>query len=311
MARPGSQQCHPGGGCSRHLTPGDRLQPTAEWLTQPGGLAQRLRAMRKAAGLTGDQLATRLGWGRSRIPKIENGHKMPSEQEIRDWVAACGQPDEVADELLALLSQGHAVHRQWRQRLRHGHAAVQSEWDTLVRRAAVIRNFEVTVIPGLLQTPEYARYRELEIARIHGVRDIDAAVAARMRRQDVLYETGRTFEFIIFEAALRIGACPAGAMIGQLDRLNILSQLSNITLGIIPLGVTLPTMPQNSFILLDDVPYVETYGRSNAASASESESYKHSADALMAEAVTSDDARRLCMTAVEWWRAEHGQDGSA
>ena len=282
------------------------MQPTAEWLTQPGGLAQRLRAMRKAAGLTGDQLATRLGWGRSRIPKIENGHKMPSEQEIRDWVAACGQPDEAADELLALLSQGHAVHRQWRQRLRHGHAAVQSEWDTLVRRANVIRNFEVTVIPGLLQTPEYARYRELEIARIHGVRDIDAAVAARMRRQDVLYETGRTFEFIIFEAALRIGACPVDAMIGQLDRLNVLSQLSNITLGIIPLGVTLPTMPQNSFILLDDVPYVETYGRSNAASASESEPYKHSADALLAEAVTGDDARHLCMRAVEWWRAQHG-----
>ena len=310
MARPGSPQCHLGGGCCRHLTPGDRLQPTAEWLTQPGGLAQRLRAMRKAAGLTGDQLAGRLGWGRSRIPKIENGHKMPSEQEIRDWVAACGQPDEVAGELLALLSQGQSVHRQWRQRLRHGHAAVQNEWDTLVRQANVIRNFEMTLIPGLLQTPEYARYRELEIARIHGIRDIDAGVAARMRRQDVLYEPGRTFEFIILEAALRIGACPADAMIGQLDRLNVLSQLANITLGIIPLGVTLPTMPQNPFILLDDMPYVETYGRSNAASASESESYKHSADALMAEAVTSDDARHLCMAAVEWWRTQQGQPGS-
>jgi len=310
MARPGSPQCHLGGGYGRHLTQGDRLQPTAEWLTQPGGLAQRLRAMRKAAGLTGDQLAGRLGWGRSRVPKIENGHKMPSEQEIRDWVAACGQPGEVADELVALLSEGQAVHKQWRQRLRHGHAAVQNEWDGLVRKASVIRNFEMTLIPGLLQTPEYARYRELEIARIHGVRDIDAAVAARMRRQDVLYEPGRTFEFIILEAALRIGACPAGAMIGQLDRLNVLAQLSNITLGIIPLGVTLPTMPQNPFILLDGVPYVETYGRSNAASVSESESYKNSADALMAEAVTSEDARRLCMATVEWWRAQQGQPGS-
>ena len=266
------------------------MQPTAEWLT-------------------GDQLAGRLGWGRSRIPKIENGHKMPSEQEIRDWVAACGQPGEVTGELLALLSQGQSVHRQWRQRLRHGHAAVQNEWDTLVRQANVIRNFEITLIPGLLQTPEYARYRELEIARIHGIRDIDAGVAARMRRQDVLYEPGRTFEFIILEAALRIGACPADAMIGQLDRLNVLSQLANITLGIIPLGVTLPTMPQNPFILLDDVPYVETYGRSNAASASESESYRHSADALMAEAVTSDDARHLCMATVEWWRTQQGQPG--
>jgi transcriptional regulator with XRE-family HTH domain len=283
------------------------LQPTAEWLTQPGGLAQRLRAMRKAAGLTGDQLAERLHWARSRIPKIENGHKMPSDQEILDWVAACGQPRETAGELLALASQGREQHRQWRQRLRHGHAAVQNEWDTLVRKASVIRNFEMTLIPGLLQTPEYARYRELEIARIHGIRDIDAAVAARMRRQQVLYEPERTFEFIILEAALRIGACPADAMIGQLDRLNVVSQLSNITLGIIPLGVTLHAMPLNPFILLDGVPYVETYGRSNAATVTESGSYKRSADALMAEALTGDAARRLCLSAVEWWRAQQSQ----
>lgn len=283
------------------------MQPTAEWLTQPGGLAQRLRAMRKAAGLTGDQLAERLNWARSRIPKLENGHKMPSEQEILDWVAACGQPRETADELLALLSEGREQHRQWQRRLRHGHAAVQTEWDTKIRKASVVRNFEMTVIPGLLQTPEYARYRELEIARIHGIRDIDAAVAARMRRQDVLYEPGRTFEFVILDTALRIGACPPDAMIGQLDRLNVVSQLSNITLGIIPLGVMLPTMPQNSFILLDDVPYVETHGKGNAAGIGESESYQRSADALMAEASTGEDARRLCMSAVEWWRAQSAE----
>lgn len=283
------------------------MQPTAEWLTQPGGLAQRLRAMRKAAGLTGDQLAERLNWARSRIPKIENGHKMPSDQEIQAWVAACGQPRETADELLVLASQGREQHKQWRQRLRHGHAAVQNEWDALVRKASVIRNFEITVIPGLLQTPEYARYRVLEIARIHEITDIDAAIAARIRRQDVLYEPDRTFEFIIFEAALRIGACPVDAMIGQLDRLNVVSQLANITLGVIPLGVTLSAMPLNPFVLLDDVPYVETYGRSNAASVNESGSYKRSADALMAEALTGDGARRLCLSAVEWWQAQQGQ----
>src|SRR5215467_11510213 len=151
MARPGSPQCHPGGGCSRHLTPGDRLQPTSEWLTQPGGLAQRLRSMRKAAGLTGEQLAESLGWSRPKVPKIENGHQMPSEQDVMDWVAACGQPEDKADELLEVLSEGQAVHRQWRQRLRHGHAATQNEWDTLIRKATVIRNFEIVVIPGLLQ----------------------------------------------------------------------------------------------------------------------------------------------------------------
>ena len=54
------------------------------------------------------------------------------------------------------------------------------------------------------------------------------AVAARMQRQQVLYDTNRTFEFVTTEAALRIGAAPASVMIGQLDRLGVMSQLPNI-----------------------------------------------------------------------------------
>ncbi len=274
-------------------------------MTQPGGLAQRLRSMRKAAKLTGDQLAGRLGWSRAKVPKIENGHQLPSEQDVIDWVAASGQPDEAAEELLTLLSQGRAEHRQWKQRLRHGHAAVQTEWDTLVRQAKVIRNFEIVFIPGLLQTPEYTRYRMLEAVRNYGAAEdgVDAAVAAKMRRQEVLYEPGRSFEFIISEAALRIGACPRDAMIGQLDRLNVLSQLPNITLGIIPLGAQLPVMPQNPFIILGDTVRAETFGSLVTVTGNEADTYSRFADALMAEALTGDDARRLCMAAVEWWRA--------
>jgi transcriptional regulator with XRE-family HTH domain len=286
------------------------LQPTAEWLTQPGGLAQRLRAMRTAAGLTGDQLASRLGWSRSRVPKIENGHQMPSDQDVLDWVAACGQPDEAADELLALLSQGQTLHRQWRQRLRHGHAAVQTEWDALIRKASVVRNFEIVLIPGLLQTPEYVRQRMIEAVRNYGAAEdgVDAAVAARLRRQEVLYESGHRFEFAVSEAALRIGAAPAAVMIGQLDRLSVLSGLPNIKLGIIPLGVPLPAMQQNPFIVLDDVVFAETHGSLVTVRGSEADTYKRIADALMAEAVTGDHARRLCMSAVEWWQAQGRPD---
>ncbi len=267
--------------------------------------------MRMAAGLTGAQLASALGWAPSKVPKIENGHQMPSEQDIMGWVAACGQPDSMADELLALLNQGQAEHRQWKQRLRRGHAAIQAEWDTLVRQAKVVRNFEIVQIPGLLQTPVYARYRMLEAVRNYGATEdgVDAAVAARMRRQDVLYEPGHSFEFIISEAALRIGACPRDAMIGQLDRLNVLSQLPNIKLGIIPLGATLSTMLQNPFIVLGDTVFAETYGSLVTVTGNEADTYKRFADALMAEALTGDDAQRLCMSAVEWWRAQQGQRG--
>jgi transcriptional regulator with XRE-family HTH domain len=277
-----------------------------EWLTQPGGLAERLRDMREAAGLTGDQLARQLGWTRTKIPKIERGHQMPTQADITSWVRACGQPDEIADELLSMLAEGQTIHRQWKHELRHGHAAVQDNWDRMVREAAVFRCVEILVIPGWLQTPDYARYRMLDAVTNYGAAKdgIDAAVAARMHRQQVLYEHGRTFEFVITEAALRIGAAPAPVMMGQLDRLNMLSQLPNITLGIIPLGVTLPLLPQNGFTILDERVLVETHASEIVVTDTEAQAYSRFADALMAEAVTGEDAGRLCLSAVAWWRAQ-------
>ena len=282
-----------------------------EWLTQPGGLAERLRRLRRSAGLTGDQLASRLGWARTKVPKIENGHQMPTEEDVTRWVEACGQPADVATEYLDLLTRAQTQYRRWKHELRQGHAAMQISWDRLVRQARTVRNFEIVVIPGLLQTPAYARYRAVEAVRNYGAAEegIDEAVTTRMRRQEVLYEPGRTFEFVTTEAALRIGACPAEAMIGQLDRLGVLSQLPNITLGIIPLGVPLPAMPQNPFIILDDKVIAETHGSEATIGGNEVEMYRRLADALLAEAVTGSDARALITSAVAWWggQAERSQ----
>ena len=92
---------------------------------------------------------------------------MPTEADIATWARITGRQDQVP-ELLGLLSDAEAVHRQWRHRLRSGHAALQAEFDTLVRGATRIRNFQIMLIPGLLQTPDYARYRALEAVRLHG-----------------------------------------------------------------------------------------------------------------------------------------------
>jgi transcriptional regulator with XRE-family HTH domain len=279
------------------------LPDRGEWLTQPGGLAERLRRLRRSAGLTGDQLASRLGWARTKVPKIENGHQMPTEEDVTRWVEACGQPPDMAAEYLDLLTRAQTQYRRWKHELRQGHAAMQISWDRLVRQARSVRNFEIVVIPGLLQTPEYARYRAVEAVRNYGAAEggVDEAVTMRMRRQEVLYEPGRTFEFVTTEAALRIGACPAEAMIGQLDRLSVLSQLPNITLGIIPLGVPLPAMPQNPFIILDDKVIAETHGSEATIGGNEVEMYRRLADALLAEAVTGSDARALITSAAAWW----------
>lgn len=280
------------------------MQPTGEWLNQPGGLAERLQRMRKAAGLTGEQLAAHEGWPRPKISKIENGRQMPTTADILAWAQACGRPDDV-DDLLEQLGEAESVRRRYRRTLKGGHAALQEDYDAFVRRAKVIRNVEVTVIPGLLQTAEYARYRALETVRVFGTdpAEVDATVARRMHRQDVLYERGREFEFIVSEAALRFLLCPVEAMLGQLDRLASLSGLPNIRLAVIPFGVLLPRAPMLAFLIADDATCIETHAGDEYRYGSESAEYSRTADALAAEAVTGDDARRLLAAAAEALRA--------
>jgi transcriptional regulator with XRE-family HTH domain len=276
------------------------VQPTGEWLNQPGGLTERLVGLRRDAGLTGDQLAARLGWTRSKIPKLENGRQMPTEADLIAWAQACGQP-EAAGELLRLLSEAQVIHREWRHQLREGHAALQTSFDDLVRGATRIRNFQIMLIPGLVQTPDYARYRALEAVRLHGTDpdSVEATVAARMHRQEVLYDTGKTFEFIICDAALRYLLCPKHVMRAQLDRLLGVLGLANVTFGVIPPGRELAIAPMAGFLMADDVTVVETFTSADTLRGEESAKYAEFADGLMREAATGDDARRLITAAAD------------
>lgn len=259
-----------------------------------------MRLRKAVPGLTGDRLAAQLGWPRSKVPKIENGRQMPTGADIRAWAEAAGQPDAIP-ELLGLLSDAQAVHRQWRHKLRGGHAALQAEFDAIVRQAKRVRNFEVTFIPGLLQTPDYARCRALEAVRLHGARPggVEAAVRERMTRQEVLYDAGKAYEFVITEAAFRLLPCPPQVMLGQLDRLMTASTLPNVTIGIIPFGVELAVMPMVGFLTVDDMTIVETFTSADTIPGRESAKYEEVFDLLMAEAVTGEEARRLITAAAE------------
>ena len=271
-------------------------------------LAERLFRMRKGAGLTGDQLAAALGFekaGRTRVSKIENGRQAPTPEVIRKWTLAAGHPEQ-ADELLDLLADLQTVHTRWRTRMKSGQAAIQEERDQRTRAATRIRNAEAVLIPGLLQTSGYARSVIVQAFPLFGRDDADVAVQARMRRQDVLYDTGKTFEFVITEGVLRLLPCSRQIMLGQLDRLLSLG-MENVTLGIIPFGVELPMVPYNSFLLEDDDLTVETLsGTDNDSGGDKAVLYHRIFDMLMDEALTGDDARALIMTVAAGLRKAEG-----
>ena len=279
------------------------MQPAEDQLKRPGGLAERLYSMRQAAGLPTGELARRLGWPASKVSKLQNGQQIPTAPDIAVWAQECGQPGD-ADELLDMLAQVHAVHWQWRHRLRRGHAAAQEDLDQAVRRTKRIRVVEVSVIPGLLQTPDYARAIFTMSAELHqsSPDEVEPAVAARMRRQEALYDTSRKFEFIFTEGILRRWVGGPQVMLGQLDRLLTLSALGNITIAVIPDNAKLRLIPGESFMILDDRAILETWVSEDTLHGDETGLYGRVADALMADAATGDAARQLITNAGEWWR---------
>lgn len=215
-------------------------------------LGKRLREARQAAGLSGRQLAESLSWPPSKVSKLENGRQTPTDDDIRAWTGATHIENET-DALLASLHTLEVQYSEWQRIFRTGLKPRQQqhlEWDQKTR---LIRAFELTVVPGLLQTAEYARFRFADgVRRLKLPNDLDDAVAARVKRQEILYRPDKRFHFVLTEAALRFQLCPVEVMIGQLDRLLSLSQLRNVRLGIIGFETPYATPPLHGFWIYDD-----------------------------------------------------------
>lgn len=278
------------------------MNSTEEWLLRPGGLAARLRDLRRDARFTGQTLAATLGWIQPKVSKIENGKQMPSPEDIEAWARACGASDEVIRGLQDMLAEAKVIRRQWRQQVRHGQVAIQQDYDELARQSTHIRNAEVAVIPGLLQTPGYARHQALQSVQLHGADpdEIDETVAARMRRQEILYDASRRFEFVITEAALRMLWCPRADMLSQLDRLiGVTLGPPHVWFGIMPFGVELSTVAQTRFVMFDDDrAIIEDYVDETTYHGEEAAGFAKAMDLLMAESVTGEQARELIVRAM-------------
>ena len=275
-------------------------------------LGLRLRELRRQAGLTGAGLAASLSWPASKVSKLENGRQTPTDDDILVWTGATGTLAE-AEGLLASLHTLETQYAEWRRILRPGLGAVQREQADLEERTKVLRVFEATIIPGLLQTAEYARARLTEAARAHKVaNDVDEAVRARLRRQEVLYRSDKRLHFVVAEAALRLRLCPDEAMLGQLERLVALTALRNVKLGIIGFEADCAVWPRHGFwIYDDDLVTVETYSAElNLAQPQEIEVYRAAFDQLAAVASYGSEARAIILRVIDDVASRSPEGGS-
>ena len=226
---------------------------TTDFQTAREALGARLRGLRAEAGLEGKDLAAQLGWQTSKVSRLQNGKQTPTATDLSAWAQAVGRPD-VGEELHGLLAGlgTKERHRSWQRQLAGGHRGRQEIGVKLTDATKQIRGLEVSRIPGLFQTPEYARVVFDGLAEFRGIRSTtEEAVEARMRRQEALYDPAKSFHFVLCEAALYHRPCPADVMAEQLDRLYNLVGQRRIELGVIPFGAQLRRTAPHAFWIYD------------------------------------------------------------
>jgi transcriptional regulator with XRE-family HTH domain len=270
-----------------------------DWINRRYGLAERLRTIRERAGASGKDFAGAAGWHPSKVSRIETGQQTPTSADVETWVRMAGQPDTL-HELLIVLDEVMALRSEFRRRMRDGQAQVQTSYNELVQDATFIRHFETTWVPGLLQTADYARRIFTEMATLHDldVKDLDAAVTARLQRQQYLYDPAKRFEFLLCEPVLRWVLPSRSAMRGQLDRLQTIIGAPNIRFGVIPMGAELAVSPQNAVQMYDDLAITETFVGETYHRDEEAEAYGRAIDRMWSEAVEGEEVREFIVTAM-------------
>ncbi|WP_432247722.1 helix-turn-helix domain-containing protein [Streptomyces sanyensis] len=270
---------------------------TTDFQTAREALGARLRELRTEAGLEGKDLAEQLGWQASKVSRLQNGKQTPSREDLIAWARAIRRPEAEA-ELCGLLAglDMKQRHRSWRKQLAGGHRGRQEIAVRQTQDTRLIRGLEVSRVPGLFQTPEYARVifeKNAAFRRIPAT--TEAAVEARMRRQEALYEPEKSFRFLLCEAVLYHRSCPVPVMAEQLDRLYTLVGQQRVEVGILPFGTELRRTAPHGFWIYDRrLVIVETISEELWLTGSEDlELYERAWDWLSEAAVYGAPARRL------------------
>lgn len=179
--------------------------------------------------------------------RIDSGQRLLSLPEVTRWLDAAEADADVRERVSALAEAALGETRPWRDLV--GGEVPHLQGDAAARESAAesVRNFQPTLVPGLLQTAEYAR-QVLRISDIAGQFDQAAALTARLDRQSVLHEEGRRFAFLLGERALRWSPAP-GALAAQLDRLVSLATLDTVAIGVLPDARVVGRAPWHNFAI--------------------------------------------------------------
>ena len=214
-------------------------------------LGHRLREIRRRAGITGRRLAQLEGWHESKVSKIEYGRIKASDADIRAYCERAGANSQLPD-LLATVHNIDAAYMEYRRELAAGITRGQTKLIKLAEKSSLMRIYQPVIIPGILQTAEYAEAVLRHSAEFYRLPDdVEQAVSERIERQGFLYRGDRRFHILIAQQALSTTVSTNDVMTGQLDRLLTVIGLSRVRFGIVP-AESEPPMQTTNFVIFDN-----------------------------------------------------------
>lgn len=212
-------------------------------------LGEELRRLRDLAGLTSGEAARMAGWHQSKVSRIETGRSSVSPQDVTLLLDLYDVRDKALRDLLATLA-GRGSSRGWWHDFRDVLPVEYRDFISLETGATRVRTLENSVVPGLLQTADYARALTRDVMPHLPEHEVEALVDVRTTRQAVLrQDPPLELWAVLDEAVLRRGVGGAQVMEGQLRRLEEASELPHVRVQVLPFSAGGHTGVTNSFVI--------------------------------------------------------------
>ena len=208
-------------------------------------LGALLRRLRKQSGLSGQKLAGHLGVSQSHLSRVELGGAAATRELVDAWLDETGASGADRATVSELSSSVAAEFSLWRDALAGGLVKAQREIAVAEAAAKLRIVYLPNIVPGLMQTPEYAYH--LVSHRYADHADLGEAVAARIQRQSLLHDHTKTLRWVVGEAGLRWRIGPPSVMVAQLDRLAALATEPHLDLRVLPFARTAPVWNAHAF----------------------------------------------------------------
>ncbi|MGD6743755.1 helix-turn-helix domain-containing protein [Streptomyces sp. BH106] len=198
----------------------------------------QIKLWRTEAGVAREALAEEAGYGLEYVKSMENGRRKPTLRLLQIADQLCGAGGKIVAAQEYLKPEAHPERSQ--------------EFLALEKDAIAFSSYEPLLIPGLLQTPDYAH--ALISASCPPLDDetVEERVAGRLKRQQALTtRTGVMFSFVMFEAALRTLTGGPDVMERQAQHLLNVGELRNVRVQVLPFGRANGVALRGAVVLLE------------------------------------------------------------